>query len=178
MSIIKIETIGNNNKNKNYKKNLNNKIHNDYYCHICRTKGHSTDHCKYHLLIKENNKSDDNNNKSYNTINNKNKKFSIGQSKNNYYSGNIINYNKNDNRNNNNSNFFSKIMMAMKMKYISILQEVFQSFKTVIIQRLNNNTNSTHQIIEDGTGINLTNNINNLNKLNEVNNKNYNLSKW
>ena len=28
--------------------------------YICKTKGHSTDHCKYNLLIRENNKSDDN----------------------------------------------------------------------------------------------------------------------
>ena len=52
----------NNNNNKNYHKNYNNKFHNDYYCHICRTKGHSTDHCKYNHSIKESNKSDINNN--------------------------------------------------------------------------------------------------------------------
>ena len=37
----------NTNNNKNYNKNYNNNFHNNYYCHICRTKGHSTDHCKY-----------------------------------------------------------------------------------------------------------------------------------
>jgi len=71
------------NNNKNYNKNFNNKIYNDYYFHICETQGHSTDHCKYNLLIKENNKSDDNNNKSYKTVNSKNKNSSKGYSKNN-----------------------------------------------------------------------------------------------
>ena len=52
----------NNNNNKIYNKNYNNKFHNHYYCHICRTKGHSTDHCKYNLLIQESNKLDINNN--------------------------------------------------------------------------------------------------------------------
>jgi len=66
MNDINVNNINrneNNNNNKNYNKNYNNKLHNDYYCHICRTKGHSTDPCKYNLFIKENNKSDINNNK-------------------------------------------------------------------------------------------------------------------
>ena len=33
---------------------------------------------------------------------------------------------------------------------------------------INNNNNSTHWIIDSGTGINLTNNINNLNNINKV----------
>ena len=60
--------------------------------YICKTKGHSTDHCKYNLLIRENNKSDDNN-KNYKN-NNKNKNYYKGyNNKNNYHSGNIINNN-------------------------------------------------------------------------------------
>ena len=49
----------NRNKRNNNKNNNSNKIRNEYYCHICKTKGHSTDHCKYNLLIRENNKSVD-----------------------------------------------------------------------------------------------------------------------
>jgi len=62
----------------------------------------------------------------------------------------------------------------MKMKYTLILQwsiSVIRNNSTTI----KNNTNSTHWIIDSGTGINLINNISYLNNLNKVNNKNKNI---
>ena len=50
MNDINVNNIYRNENNTNNKKYYNknyNKFHNNYYCHICRTKGHSTDHCKY-----------------------------------------------------------------------------------------------------------------------------------
>jgi len=142
----------------------------EYYCHICKTKGHSTDHCKYNLLIRENNKSDDNN-KNYKNNNNKNKNYYKGyNNKSNYYSGNTIN-NNNDKSNNNNNNFFENNNENEDEVYFDFTGNI------LVIQNcnyttINNNNNSTHWMINSSTGINLTNNINNLNNLNKINNKN------
>jgi len=132
MNEIKVNNINryeNNNNNKNYNKNYNNNFHNNYYCHICRTKGHSTDHCKYNLLIKK-------------AINQILIFFSVKRikillkdiikiiitplilliiMKMKIIKITII--------------LFLKIIMMMKMKYILILQEIFHSFKIVIIQQ-------------------------------------------
>jgi len=169
---LNVNNINRNKRNNNKNYNNSNKIRNEYYCHICKTKGHSTDHCKYILLIRENIKSDDND-KNYKNNNNKNKNYyKRYNNKNNFYSGNIIN-NNNDKSNNNNNNFFF-FENNNKNK-----NEVYIDFtgNILIIQNcnyttINNNNNSTHWIIDSGTGINLTNSINNLNYINKVNNKN------
>ena len=171
-TVINDSNVNNINKNKpNNNKNYNNtnKIRNEYYCHICKTKGHTTDHCKYNLLIRENNKSDDND-KNYKNNNYKNKNYyKRYNNKNNYYSGNIINKN-NDKSNNNNNNFFENNNENENEVYIDFTGNIS------VIQNCNyttiNNNNSTHWIIDSGTGIILTNNINNLSNINKVNNKN------
>jgi len=124
------------NNNKDYNKNFINKIYNDYYCHIWRIKGHShsTDHCKYNLLIKENNKSNANNNKNYEIVNNKNKNSSKGYNKNSYHSIDIIDNNKKMIIVKTLTIILLKIMLIMKMKWILISQEIFQSFKTLMTQ--------------------------------------------
>ena len=174
MNDINVNNINineNNNNNKNYNKNFNNKFHKDYYCHIYRTKGHSTDHYKYNLLIKERNKSDINDNKNYKFYSKKDKNSSKRYHKNNYHSSNIIDNNENeDNKNNNN---------IISENNYEDEDEVYINFtgNISVIQNCSNTTiknyiNSTYWIIDSGTGINITNNKNNLNNLSKINNKN------
>jgi len=63
--------VNNVNKGKSYNNINSNK---EYYCHICKVKGNSTDFCKFNSLNKENNNyknnsfKNKNNYKNYNNI--------------------------------------------------------------------------------------------------------------
>ena len=98
------------NNNKNYTKNFNKKINNDYYCHIYRIKGHSSDHCKYNSLIKKNNKSDDYNDKNYKIDNNKNNNH-LG-----HYYNNIKIFVIKHTKNHKDKNFHQYIITKLKKK--------------------------------------------------------------
>jgi len=49
--------------------------------------------------------------------------------------------------------FFLKIIMKMKMKYTLILQEIISVIQNCNYTTINNHNNSTHWIIDSGTGI-------------------------
>ena len=147
-------SVNNINKKQERIKTLNKiniKESREYYCHICKTKGHSTNYFKFNLLTKE-----DNNNKQNR---NKNKKY-----RNNYknkYHTNIV---KNDNHEEYNEKSIDKNGMNDDETYINFLGNIsvinnFNHIKNI------NNENSTHWIIDSGTGINLTNDYGNLKKI-------------
>jgi len=77
----------------------------------------------------------------------------------------------------NNNNFFENNNENEDEVYIDFTGSI-SVIQNCNYTTINNNNNSTHWIIDSGTGINLTNNINNSNNINKVNNKKYHLSKW